>query len=128
MSGKYFVSASWDFLEIAHMSVGNRSSLILASVIVFALGGPSLAGPRLAASPDEAREETALLGAKISLSQAIATAEQKTGGKAFDAGVDVAKGKPRIIVETNGPKGVQTVIVDAQSGEIMGSHAGGEAD
>ena len=110
------------------MSVGNRNSLILASVIVFALGGPSLAGPRLAASPDEAREETALLGAKVTLSQAITTAEQKTGGKAFDAGVDVRQGKPRIIIETNGPKGVQTVIVDAESGEIVDGHAGGEAD
>jgi hypothetical protein len=116
------------FLEIGHMSVGNHSALILAGVIVLGLAGPGLAGPSAAANSDESREETALLGAKITLSQAIATAEQNTGGKAFDAGVDVAKGKPRIIVETNGPKGVLTVIVDAQSGEIMGSHAGGEAD
>ena len=42
--------------------------------------------------------------------------------------MDVAHGKPRIVVETNGPKGVQTVIVDAQSGKIVGGHAGGEAD
>jgi uncharacterized membrane protein YkoI len=110
------------------MSVGNRSPLILAGVIVLGLAGPGLAGPGPAANADATREETALLGAKVSLSQAIATAEQKTGGKAFDAGVDVAKGKPRIIVETNGPEGVQTVIVDAQSGEIVGGHAGGEAD
>jgi uncharacterized membrane protein YkoI len=60
--------------------------------------------------------------------QAIGIAEQKTGGKAFDAGVDVDNGKPRIVVETNGTNGIQTVIIDAQSGQIVGGHAGGEAD
>jgi uncharacterized membrane protein YkoI len=97
----------------------------------FALAGVvflGLAGPTLAVSSDEAREETALQGTKLTLSQAISTAEQQTGGKAFDAGVDVDHGKPRVVVETNGPKGVQTVIVDAESGQIVGGHAGGEAD
>ena len=51
-----------------------------------------------------------------------------TGGKAFDAGVNIDDGKPRVIVETNGPKGVQTVVFDAESGQIIGGHAGGEPD
>ena len=72
--------------------------------------------------------ETALQGTKVTLSEAIATAERQTGGKAFDAGVDVDHGAPRIVVETNGAKGVQTVIVDAGSGQVVGGHAGGEAD
>ena len=38
------------------------------------------------------------------------------------------KVRPRVVVETNGPKGVQTVIVDAQNGQIVGGHPGGEAD
>ena len=92
---------------------------------LFVLG---LVGPTLAASSEETREETALQGTNLTLSQAISTAEQQTGGKAFDAGVDVDHGKPRIVVETNGRQGVQTVIVDAQSGQIVGGHAGGEAD
>jgi len=95
----------------------------LAGVLVL-----GLVGPIFAASSDEAREETALQGAKLTLSQAISIAERQTGGKAFDAGVDVGHGKPRIVVETNGPKGVQTVVVDAQSGQIVDGHAGGEAD
>jgi uncharacterized membrane protein YkoI len=95
----------------------------LAAAVILGLAGPSFA-----ASHDEAREQTALQGTKYTLSQAIAAAEQQTGGKAFDAGVDVDHGKTRIIVETNGPKGVQTVIVDAQSGRIVGGHTGGEAD
>ncbi|HYZ23558.1 MAG TPA: hypothetical protein VE690_15520, partial [Rhodopila sp.] len=69
-----------------------------------------------------------LQGAKVSLTQAIATAEQQTGGRAYDAGVDVKDGNTRIVVETNGPKGEQTVAVDAQSGGVVATHAGGEAD
>jgi uncharacterized membrane protein YkoI len=85
------------------------------------------AGPVLAAS-SETKEETALQGTKVTLSEAIATAERQTGGKAFDAGVDADHGAPRIVVETNGATGVQTVIVDAGSGQVVGGHAGGEAD
>ena len=92
---------------------------------VFALG---LAVPVFAADNGKAHEDTALQGTPLTLPQAIATAEQQTGGKAYDAGVDVDHGKPRVVVETNGPKGVQTVIVDAASGQVVGGHAGGEAD
>ena len=86
------------------------------------LGGTAFAGG------DEQQEATALQGAKVTLSQAIATAEQRTGGKAYDAGVDVKGGVTRIAVETNGPKGIQTVMVDAQSGQVVGTHAGAETD
>ncbi len=92
---------------------------------VFLLG---LAGPTFAATRGEAQEQTALQGTELTLAQAISTAEQHTGGKAFDAGADVDHGKARVVVETNGPKGVQTVIVDARSGQIVGGHAGGETD
>jgi uncharacterized membrane protein YkoI len=105
------------------MAMRHGIPLALAGLLVLGLAGPSYA-----ASRDEAREQTALQGTSVTLSQAIAAAEQQTGGKAFDAGADVDHGKPRIVVETNGPKGVQTVIVDAQSGKVIGSHAGGEAD
>ena len=105
------------------MTIRHGIPVALAGVIVLGMAGTSFA-----AGHDEAREQTALQGTKFTLSQAISAVEQQTGGKAFDAGVDVDEGKPRIVVETNGPNGVQTVIVDAQSGQIVGSHAGGEAD
>jgi uncharacterized membrane protein YkoI len=76
----------------------------------------------------EAQEQTALQGTNLTLSQAIAIAEHQTGGKAYDAGADVGHGKPRVVVETNGPNGVQTVIIDAQSGQIVSSRAGGQPD
>lgn len=97
---------------------------------VLALAGLLAAGVTVAsaAQTDEQREATALQGAKVSLTQAIATAEHMTGGKAFDAGVNLKASQPRIAVETNGPKGVLTVIVDAQSGAVIETHAGTEAD
>lgn len=95
-------------------------------ILVMLICGVSVDG--LAASRDEQREQTALQGARLGLCQAIAAAERKTGGKAYDAGVDASHGTPRIIVETNGPKGVQTIVVDAQTGKIVSAHAGGEVD
>jgi uncharacterized membrane protein YkoI len=87
-----------------------------------------VAGPALAAASGEAQEQSALQGTTLTLSQAIAIAEHQTGGKAYDAGVNVDQGKPRVVVETNGPNGVQTVIIDAQSGQVVGGHAGGVPD
>ncbi len=101
----------------------NRLAIALAGAL--SLGA---AAPAFAAGHAEAQEQTALEHSKLTLSQAIATAEQQTGGKAYDAGVDVDHGKARIAVETNGPQGVQTVIIDAQNGQVIGTHSGGEAD
>ena len=105
------------------MMIEYSAALALAGVLIL-----GMAGPTFPANNGEAREETALLGTKFTLSQAISIAEQQTSGKAFDAGVDVNHGKPRVIVETNGPNGVQTLIVEPESGKIVGGHAGGEAD
>jgi uncharacterized membrane protein YkoI len=103
----------------------NQHSAAIALAGILFLGG---AGSALAVTGGEAQEETALQKTSLTLSQAIAMAEHQTGGKAFDAGVNVDDGKPRVIVETNGPLGVQTVIIDAQSGQVVGGHAGGEPD
>lgn len=98
------------------------ASLALAGMVT----AGTLSGAAFAAGED--REANALQGAKVSLTQAIASAEQQTGGRAYDAGVDIKGGQTRIVVETNGPKGIQTVAIDAQSGQVVASHAGGEAD
>jgi uncharacterized membrane protein YkoI len=99
------------------------AAITFAGILI--LGG---AGSALAVTGGETQEETALQETSLTLSQAIAMAEHQTGGKAFDAGVNVDDGKPRVIVETNGTQGVQTVIIDAQSGQIVSAHAGGEPD
>ena len=98
-------------------------------VAALALAGLLIAGTlgtAHAASQDE--EATALQGAKVSLVQAIAAAEQQTGGRAFDAGADRKGGTPRITVETNGPEAVRTTVIDAQNGQASGTRAGGGQD
>ncbi len=102
------------------MTIKLTTAVVLAGM--FAAGGAALA-----AGPVDP-EATALQSAKVTLPQAIATAEQKTGGQAYDAGVDIKAGQTRIAVETNGPGGVQTVMVDAQSGQVVSAHAGAPAD
>jgi uncharacterized membrane protein YkoI len=101
----------------------HRAAIALAGILVLGVAGPALGGTK-----GEAQEQTALQGTTLTLSQAIAIAEHQTGGKAYDAGVDVDHGKPRVVVETNGPSGVQTVIIDAQSGQVVAAHAGGVPD
>lgn len=95
----------------------------IALVGLLAVGGTAFA-----AKQESNPEAAALRGAKVSLSQAIGTAEQQTGGHAYDAGIHVKGGRTRIAVETDGPRGIVTVTVDAQSGEVVGTHAGGEPD
>lgn len=101
------------------------------SMVPAALAGLVLAGSATAATMPatngHAPEAAAVDTMKVSLTQAIATAEQHTGGKAYDAGVDTDHGTT-IVVETNGPKGVQTVTVDANSGKVLSEHQGGEQD
>jgi uncharacterized membrane protein YkoI len=96
-----------------------------------ALAGLVMAGVATAATaPGQGSrdpEAAAVDSVKVSLPQAIATAEQHTGGKAYDAGIDTDKGAT-IVVETSGPKGVQTVAIDANSGKIVSEHQGGEQD
>jgi uncharacterized membrane protein YkoI len=99
--------------------------VLLAGAAAPAFAGNSNAG---AYKADEMQERNALQGTNLTLAAAIAAAKRHTGGKAFDADTDVDHGKPRVVVETNGPNGVQAVVIDAQNGQIVSTHAGGEAD
>jgi hypothetical protein len=76
--------------------------LALAIVIITGMtGGYALAKER----GDEARVVQALLNSKISLSQAITTAEQQSGSKAIGAGVDDENSTVRIVVEVASNQG-----------------------
>jgi len=93
----------------------------LAGVLVL-----GLASAALAKENQDQSDAATMAAAKVSLSQAIATAEQHAKGKAFDAGVDNQNGKARISVEVAGSQGVQTVLIDPATGAVVGTHAGGE--
>ena len=106
------------------MNIKSTFPVALAALLAVGVAG----GTAYAAGTAEDREATALLGAKVTLVQAIGIAERQTGGQAFDAGVDLKDGQTRITVETNGPKGVQTVVVSAETGQVVPAHAGGVPD
>lgn len=96
--------------------------LVAAGMIATGAGG-SLAYAEEHGNHTDAQ---ALANSKISLSQAIATAEQQAGGKAVDAGVDNENGTVRIAVEVASNQGVKTVLVDPQTGQVTGTKTGGD--
>ncbi len=106
------------------MNIKRTLPIALAALLAVGVAG----GTAYAGGTDEDREATALLGAKVKLVEAIGIAERQTGGQAFDAGVDVKDGQTGIAVETNSPKGVQTVVVSAETGQVVAAHAGGVPD
>jgi uncharacterized membrane protein YkoI len=65
------------------------------------------------------KEIDAVLGAKTSMSQAIAPAEQATGGKAFSAGIDDKDGVLTYEVKTAKTGALQMVRVDINAGNVV---------
>lgn len=105
----------------------NRQIATLAAAGLLALG--TAAGVAHAAVSDQdSRDGAAIAAMKVTLPQAIATAEQQEGGRAV--GVDIAHGTgtPQIAVEVAGPKGVRTVLVDAMTGRVTATHDAGQDD
>ena len=105
-----------------------KLDIVIPTALAAMLAAGSITGAAHASDRDAGQEATALQGARTTLAEAIATAERQAGGQAYDAGVDTKGGQVRIVVETSGPKGVQTVSVDAQSGKVVATHEGGEED
>lgn len=95
------------------------AALALAGVV-------ALATPALAKDQADRSDAAIMQAAKISLAQAVATAERQTGGRAFDAGVDNERGRARISVEVATGTGVRTLLIDPATGAIAANRAGGE--
>ena len=78
----------------------------------------------MAAEHQDQSDAAVMNAAKVSLAQAIATAEQQTGGKAFNAMTT------RTALPASGPvagsQGVRTVLIDPASGAVIATRAGGD--
>jgi uncharacterized membrane protein YkoI len=72
------------------------------------------------------RDITTRAGMKVTLQQAIVTAEQQMGGRAVGAEVFRQKGAAHFSVEVAGPGGIKTVFVDAQTGKVTATNASSE--
>lgn len=104
-----------------------RSKSILAcTVVLITLAG---AGAALAGENDQQSELNAVTNAKTSLSQAIAAAEQETGGKAVETGLENQDGVMAYEIKVAKGNTLQKVLVDADSGKVtkvMAADAGDE--
>lgn len=108
----------------------NGKNMMMAAAVAAALTG--VAGAALADQTQQGQHDdvTALSSAKVSLAQAVATAEQKAGGKAVRAAFDENDGAPRIAVDVavaqpgqaNGS--LTTVLIDPQNGQVTGTRQG----
>lgn len=93
---------------------------LAALVATGAAGGLAFAKER----GDVGNDAAALANTKVTLQQAIATAEQQAGGRAVSADIGQERGATRIEVEVVGPQGVKTVMVDAQTGQVTATRDG----
>ena len=100
--------------------------LPIAFAALLATGAAS--GVALAEENGHKNDAAMLANAKITLQQAIATAEQQSGGRAVSADLKQEKGMPQIEVEIAGPQGAKTVLVNAQTGQVTATHATDHAD
>jgi uncharacterized membrane protein YkoI len=101
-----------------------RSKIVpIAMAAVIALGGAAsvayAAKHERGGEHEGAQEIAAILNAKTSLVQAIAAAEQQTGGKAIDAGIENENGVTAFAVEVAKDNSVQKVLVDLQTGKVL---------
>lgn len=90
----------------------------LAGVIASGAIGGSIAA--YARNNEQATNEAAIMAnAKITMAQAIATAEQQVGGRAVGTGIEDQDGTVYFEVQIVKDGGRQKVLVDPQSGKIV---------
>ena len=96
----------------------------LSVSLAAALAAAAIGGGAYAAKADKEDDALAIVTAKITLTQAIAAAEQHVGGKAAKAELEQSKGQWTFDVEVvKDAKTVMDVKVDATSGKVLSATA-----
>jgi uncharacterized membrane protein YkoI len=98
-----------------------RTKLLdLAMAGVFAAGTVGVAGAASAKNNDTRTNEAAIIAnAKVTMAQAIATAEQQTGGKAVGTGIEDQDGAVFLEVQVLKDNQRHKVLIDPQSGQVV---------
>lgn len=99
-------------------------STTLSAVLSFGAAGAALADVE---KNENAGEVAAVLEAKTSISQAIELAEQHTGGKAVQAGIEKHSGVWVYRVSTSAKDGLTDVSIDPSSGRLTEAHGESKA-
>jgi uncharacterized membrane protein YkoI len=92
--------------------------MIVISGIAVAAIGIGMGGDALA-DTEKSDDAAAMLAAKVTLTDAIATAEKEAGGKAIEAGMDDQDGTVFIAVSVAQGEKVQKVLIDPQTGKVV---------
>lgn len=103
--------------------------IVIPGVAAIAIG-VGMAGGAVAESEDSGLDDDAavMLAAKVTLVDAIATAEKEVGGKAIGAGTDDQDGALFIAVNVAQGEKVQKVLIDPQTGKVIKITAADEGD
>jgi uncharacterized membrane protein YkoI len=98
-----------------------RSKILLATLVaaLTVAGTGAALAENNGKDTDEQQELSAMTNAKTSLSQAIAAAEQETGGKAIGTGLENQEGPLAYEVEIAKGNTLQNVLVDLDSGKVI---------
>ncbi len=99
------------------MLFGKPIPAAMAIVIIVSAGGAALA--EADGKSDDAKKIEVLLSAKVTAAQAIAAAEQKTGGRAFKVGVEDENDRAVYEVKTITKDKVVEVFIDPVTGQAI---------
>ena len=99
----------------------NRTKPVaLAMVSVLTMGTLAAAGAAYAKDKELRTNEVAIMAnAKVTMAQAIATAEQKTGGKTVGTGIEDQDGTVFLEVQVLKDNQRHSVLIDPQSGQVV---------
>jgi uncharacterized membrane protein YkoI len=99
----------------------NRTRLVtLAMVSVLTTGALGAAVAAHAKDKETRTNEAAIMAnAKVTMAQAIATAEQHTGGKAVGTGIEDENGTVFLEVQVLKDNQKHSVLIDPQSGQVV---------
>jgi uncharacterized membrane protein YkoI len=99
----------------------NRTKPVtFAMVSVLAMGTLGAVGAAYAKDKELRTNDVAIMAnAKITMAQAIATAEQETGGKAVGTGIEDQDGTVFLEVQVLKDNQSQSVLIDPQSGKVV---------
>lgn len=99
----------------------NRTKLVtLVMVSVLTMGTLGAVGAAYAKDKELRTNEAAIIAnAKVTMAQAIATAEQKTGGKAVGTGIEDQDGTVFLEVQVLKDNQKHSVLIDPQSGQVV---------
>jgi uncharacterized membrane protein YkoI len=89
---------------------------VAATAIGAGVAGGAFADTDARGLDDDAK---AMLAARVTLTDAIATAEKEAGGKAIDAGMDDQDGVRFIAVNVVRGEKIQKVLVDPETGKVV---------